>query len=169
MCRHSFEWILKIHFRQLKVVPGTTYGAILKTFFVVTNQWHRHCFHCTTTSDEAKRSRSTKPTECPQRLGRVFRLALPSLGIFELSTNESPASNRMPTWPERPFPPGVAGPGHPRNTKKPAVDSEYKNESSSVQPNAHMARATFSAWGRRARAFSDKRTGGRWRASEQIK
>jgi hypothetical protein len=37
-----------------------------------------------TAQQQATRTKKSqdKPTECPQRLGRVFRLARPSLGIF---------------------------------------------------------------------------------------
>ena len=78
--RLSARTISIIHFWLITVVPETTYSPVLKTFLTARIQWHRHCFHCTTTSDENKRSQNN-PTECPQRLGRVFRLARPSLGI----------------------------------------------------------------------------------------
>jgi hypothetical protein len=52
----------------------------------------------------------------------------------------------MPTTAWAGFPPGPPKPGHFRSDQ---------NESRNVQPNAQTARATFSAWGRRARASSE--------------
>lgn len=114
MCyaRCTVRSISKKHFSQLNVGAGTTYSSTLEAFLGGRSQWHRHCFHCMTTSDESK--------EVAKR------------------------TNRMPTTAWAGFPPGLPKPGHFR------LD---RNRSSSVQPNAQTARATFSAWGRRARAF----------------
>src|SRR4051794_14189522 len=57
----------------------------------------------------------------------------------------------MPTTAWAGFPPGPPKPGHPRTKSlRPLAHVTTKH---CIQPNAQMARATFSAWGRRARAF----------------
>ena len=137
---------------MLSIVTSVTYVPTFKTSFNASYQWHRHCFHCTTTRDE-KRSRRTiqpnahnglggfsawpaqarafskwrsrthhlRPTECPNGSCDLFRLGSPSQGILGLKKDRRSkagilanqvASNRMPKWLERPFPPGVAEPGH---------------------------------------------------------
>src|SRR6478752_4486467 len=54
--------------------------------------WHVHCFHSRTSRrviNKQCRDATNKPTECPTRLGRVFRLARPSLGIFNIRLRAS--------------------------------------------------------------------------------
>ncbi len=63
------------------------------------------------------------PTECPNDPSGLFRLGSPGQGILgqkkpvgkrrrKKVQNSVVTSNRMPKWLERPFPPGVAEPGH---------------------------------------------------------
>jgi hypothetical protein len=106
------------------------------------------------------------PTECPQRLGRVFRLACPSLGILgwegarercRLPNQITKRPTECPLGLERPFPPGVAESGHRRNTGEGGRWREIRRDQVASNRMPTTARATFSAWGRRARASSEQR------------
>jgi hypothetical protein len=67
----------------------TTYNQKLTSQHTGNQLWHGPCFAFAFRNQSHERRRQqhaftrelTKPTECPSRLGRVFRLARPSLGI----------------------------------------------------------------------------------------
>src|SRR3954462_13969637 len=83
--------------------------------------------------DMKRRDASNKPTECPYRLGRVFRLAPPNLGIFE-----SPRA----IW---------------RNRKESKFHAYRRGNQANRMPT--KARVLFSAWEPRAWAFLNHRKG----------
>jgi hypothetical protein len=75
-----------------------------------------------------------KPTECPQRLGRVFRLARPSPGISGGHTNKGAGSGDPRT--------AEAGPKWTR------IESRSFSNNLTNQPNAHYGLGALSAWER---------------------
>ena len=110
---------------------------------------------------QKKRSGSHDPTECPHGLGGFSAWPAQAWAFPDRQAPQEGAITNQLLPTECPhgscdlFRLGSPNQGI-LGRQRTGVKSTVQNRSTRVQPNAHMARATFSAWGRRGKAFSNK-------------